>query len=101
MSLWNSIDLRSGFGHLARMRFPRLALFGPTARAAAERTAIPTVGEPVRVQVSSTSDLGVYFARVRSVGSLKIVLDMMDASENDADAPGSAGGISVAGGADV
>jgi len=81
MSFWKYLD---------QMKRPRLRLIeGPAPkpgffwqrfnpRVDDQRAPLPEVGELVRLQTGAISDLGVYFAHVRSIGPRRIVLQMED-----------------------
>jgi c-di-GMP-binding flagellar brake protein YcgR len=66
--------------------WPRLGLFWQRARLRPrdQRAPLPEVGELVRLQTSAIADLGVHFARVRTVGPRKIAVEMEDPGSADA-----------------
>ena len=81
MTFWKYVD---------QMKRPRLLLIdGPAPKPGFfwqrarprnddQRAPLPEVGELVRLQTGALSDLGVYFANVRSIGPRRIVLQMED-----------------------
>jgi c-di-GMP-binding flagellar brake protein YcgR len=65
---------------------PQPGVFRQEGRVRGEQSKgrLPEVGELVRIQTGALSDVGVYFARVRNVGSRKLMLQMEDAPSAEA-----------------
>ena len=84
MTIWKFVD---------EMTRPKLRLLegpAPTPKffwqrqksaGADQRAPLPEVGELVRLQTGAVSDLGVYFAKVKSIGARRIVLQMEDETQ--------------------
>jgi len=95
MNLWKLVDPSQKSSTQVGDGPPKLG-FWQSARSAVRdvRSSLPNLREQVRIQTGSVSDLGVYFARVRSISVRQIVLDMEEGTVDNSE-DGSSNGFSL------